>query len=313
MSRCNPSTKYKYLIVLTLVISSVILILTGCSENGPTEPPDGHSGDGNFYLRIIDVGQASSVLITSPDGFNLIYDLATGEAAETDIIPLMDSLGVDFVDMSIVSHYDGDHIGGADEFFSVIDLEGYCYDHGETYSSNNFLNYEASIGEKRRTINSGDTLLLGNEEVVVACMASNGNGTVVLQENDRSVGCIISYKQFDIWIGGDMNGSDEGERVNIEERIEDDCHIVECYVANHHGSRYSSSASFLEELQPDFCAISCGLDNPYGHPHSETLTRMHVWTSEIYRTDLSGTITVTVDETGSYSISTEDGRYYQTN
>ncbi len=295
--------------LILFITSLLVILLYGCTENGPVDPPDGHFGDGNFYVRIIDVGQASSALITSPDGYNLLYDFGLGTSAEDDVLPLLDSLGIDLLDLSIASHYDGDHIGGADEVFDLIDLNGYCYDHGGTYTSNNFLNYEGVIGTKRRTLFAGDTLLLGDEGVVIACIASDGNGTVVFQENDRSVGCIISYNDFDVWIGGDINGSDAGDRVNIEDRIAGDCRIVECYVANHHGSRYSSCETFLEALQPDFCAISCGLNNPYGHPHSETLSRMQAWTSEIYRTDLSGTITVTVEDDGSYSISTEDSRY----
>lgn len=295
--------------LILFITSLLVVFLCGCTENNSVDPPDGHFGNGNFYVRIIDVGQASSALITSPDGYNLLYDFGLGSSAEDGILPLLDSLGIDFLDLSIVSHYDGDHIGGADEIFSVIDLDGYCYDHGGTYVSNNFLNYEEVIGNKRRTIFAGDTLLLGDKGVVIACIASDGNGTVVYQENDRSVGCIISYNDFDVWIGGDLNGSDEGERVDVEGRIADMMPMVEFYVANHHGSRYSSSEVFLEAIQPDFCAISCGLNNPYGHPHPEVLARMEVWTSEIYRTDLSGTITVIVEDDGTFSISTEDSRY----
>jgi competence protein ComEC len=296
-------------ISLSLIFLVAILTFFACTDSGPVNPPDGHVGDGNFYLRIIDVGQASAALITTSDGYNLIYDFATGTTAYSKILPLMDSLGIDFIDMAIVSHFDGDHIGGADEIFGVIELRGFCYDHGGTFSTNNFLDYTSTIGQKRRSISYGDTLYLGNDGVYIACMASGGNGTYVIQENDKSVGCIITWGSFDFWIGGDINGSDEGERVNIEARIADNCRIVEGYVANHHGSGYSSSAIFLEALQPDFCAISCGLGNPYGHPHADALERMQAWTADIYRTDISGTITVIVGSDGSYSISTEAGGY----
>ncbi|MGC9315419.1 MAG: ComEC/Rec2 family competence protein [bacterium] len=304
----QTKTNFRIRILIALL---AFLLVNACTDSGPVDPPDWHIGDGNFYVRIIDVGQASSALITTPDGYHLIYDFATGTAATKDILPLLDSLGIDILDMAIVSHFDGDHISGSDEVLEVIDLAGYCYDHGGTYTTNNFLEYEEAVGDKRRTMNFGDTLYLGNDGVRIACMASGGNGTFVIQENDKSVGCIISWEGFDVWIGGDLNGSDEGERVDMEGRIADIMPMVEFYVANHHGSRYSSSETFLDALQPDFCAISCGYDNPYGHPHSETLARLAMWTSEIYRTDLSGTITVIVDDDGSYSISTEDGRYHE--
>lgn len=304
----QTKTNFRIRILFALL---ALLLVNACTDSGPVDPPDGHVGDGNMYVRIIDVGQASSALITTPDGYHLLYDFATGTAATSYILPLLDSLGIDFVDMAIASHFDGDHISGSDEVLDVIDLAGFCYDHGGTYTTNNFLEYEEAVGDKRRTMNFGDTLYLGNDGVRIACMASGGNGTFVIQENDKSVGCIISWEGFDVWIGGDINGSDEGERVDMEGRIADQMPMIEFYVANHHGSRYSSSETFLDALRPDFCAISCGYDNPYGHPHSEALARLAVWTSEIYRTDLSGTITVIVDDDGSYSISTEDGRYHE--
>jgi len=288
-----------------LIAIALLILGFGCSEDVPPPPPDDHTGDGYFYLRIIYVGQASAALITTPDGYNLLYDAGTGSGADDGIIPLLDSLETTFFDMMIMSHYDGDHIGGVDDVLEVVELDGYCFDHGGEHTTGNYTDYVNTIGDKRRTIAVGDTFWFGDEGVRIVCLASDGNGTYVYQENDRSVACIITYKGFDIWIGGDLNGSDEDDREDMESRIAPDVWPVEFYVADHHGSRYSSNETILAALMPDFCGISCGLDNPYGHPHEESLARMTEWTSEIYRTDLSGTITVRVSDDGSFIINTQ--------
>ena len=44
-------------------------------------------------------------------------------------------------------------------------------------------------------------------------------------------------------------------------------------------------------MQPQAVAISCGLNNDYGHPHARALQRLAG--AEIYRTDTMGTITFT--------------------
>ena len=67
---------------------------------------------------------------------------------------------------------------------------------------------------------------------------------------------------------------------------------VDVLVAGHHGSQTSTTAELLAQVQPEFALISVGRDNHYGHPGQETLDRLAQAGAAIYRTDLSGTVTV---------------------
>ena len=60
----------------------------------------------------------------------------------------------------------------------------------------------------------------------------------------------------------------------------------------HHGSRYSTSSSFLAETAPKFAVISVG-DNSYGHPTPETISALKADGTRIYSTQKNGTITLT--------------------
>ena len=62
--------------------------------------------------------------------------------------------------------------------------------------------------------------------------------------------------------------------------------------AGHHGSKYSTSEELLLETKPETAVISTGY-NTYGHPAPETLERLAAAGCDIYRTDWSGTVTVT--------------------
>ena len=67
-------------------------------------------------------------------------------------------------------------------------------------------------------------------------------------------------------------------------------------MVGHHGSATSTSKAFLDAVKPETAIISVGADNSYGHPRKEVLDRLTEAGAEIYRTDINGTITVTVRE-----------------
>jgi competence protein ComEC len=72
----------------------------------------------------------------------------------------------------------------------------------------------------------------------------------------------------------------------------------------HHGSSSSTSSLFLERVRPETAIIMVGKDNPYGHPHKETLDFLKGYGVTVYRTDLDGTIVIRSDGM-SYSVKTE--------
>jgi competence protein ComEC len=65
--------------------------------------------------------------------------------------------------------------------------------------------------------------------------------------------------------------------------------------AGHHGSKYSSSATFLKAVKPHIAVISVGAGNRFGHPAPETLARLAAVGATVYRTDQQGTIVVTTN------------------
>ena len=75
----------------------------------------------------------------------------------------------------------------------------------------------------------------------------------------------------------------------------------------HHGAKNGTSEEFLRLFSPRAAVISCGKDNSYGHPAEEVLDRLGQSGTEIYRTDLSGAVTVEMRD-GAVYMRTFDGK-----
>ena len=101
----------------------------------------------------------------------------------------------------------------------------------------------------------------------------NDNSNVIYTEID---GCKFMF-MGDAGIGKEK---DILEKYNISN--------VDVLKIGHHGSKTSSSETFINEMNPKYSVISVGKNNRYGHPNKEVLDNLEQ--SKIYRTDEDGSI-----------------------
>lgn len=108
-------------------------------------------------------------------------------------------------------------------------------------------------------------------------------------ENDYSIALKIRYGVIDYATAGDSDGeyaiSSFGYTYNNVEAILAPLYgQVDILRANHHGSQHSTSQFYVDTLNPDTSAISCG-NNTYGHPGQVVLDRL-LGTGDVYLTNL---------------------------
>jgi competence protein ComEC len=72
----------------------------------------------------------------------------------------------------------------------------------------------------------------------------------------------------------------------------------------HHGSRTSSTATFLETVKPRLALISAGINNLYHHPAPEVVERLQDQGARILRTDQTGEILIRFTPAGPLRIET---------
>ena len=109
------------------------------------------------------------------------------------------------------------------------------------------------------------------------------------EENEMSLCVLFDTEKCDILITGDRNAF--GERSLLRHA---DIPNVDVLIAGHHGSKYSTSNDLLDALAPETACISVG-SNRYGHPADETIRRLAEHGCAVYRTDMQGSIHLTLN------------------
>jgi competence protein ComEC len=80
-------------------------------------------------------------------------------------------------------------------------------------------------------------------------------------------------------------------------------------LAPHHGSRTSSSAEFVAQVNPDIVVVAAGYRNRFGHPKDDVLDRYRALGSRIYRTDLDGALLLELSASGAVTVQRYRAQY----
>lgn len=237
-------------------------------------------------IVVKNVGQGQCLLIRAPGGRTAIIDGGLNRAIGTNVfLFLRDSLGTRHLDYAFASHYHVDHMGG---LYTVLDsvmapsrdsLVHGCYDRGYTSPDTFYANYIQTVGDKRRTIALGQEFDLGGgatlQCVCVNSKVISGDSTVPppnYAENSYSIGLLVRYRDFKMIIGSDIGGG--AKYSDVESILAPSIGRVNVLYVNHHGSAHSSNEYWLRTLRPQASVISCGADNPWGHPAVACIDRL---------------------------------------
>ena len=227
------------------------------------------------YVIFNDVGQGDGTLIKLENGENILYD--TGK--ETfGISNIENNLNGDNIDYLILSHSDADHAGKADYFLQKYNIKDIFVNLLETFDIEK---------DNISTLGRGDYLSVGDK--IKLKVINPDKNKKYNDENESSVGIILSYNNFRFIMMADIGKETERYIVADGDLDELDDKIVILKVG-HHGSNTSSSEIFLKKVHPDYCVISVGKNNSYGHPSPEVMASLKKYCSNILRTDELGNI-----------------------
>ena len=261
-----------------LLIFSIIIIalLTGCDKNK------------DFCIHVIDVGQADSILITTPSNKNMLIDGGDEDSAKI-IKSYLKNKKVKNLDVVIATHPDSDHIGSLDYIIDNFDVEK-IYMPNQTTDSECYINLIDSCNKKNLKVNylsKDDSFNLDDSTNIYVLSPSY----ITDNNNSNSIVLNISYKNNNFLFTGDLEK--DGEAKFVEHYKKENFPSVELYKAAHHGSKTSSNDDFLNLINPSISVVSCSAGNPQytqkylnTFPTQEYINRIAKHTDQVYVTSL---------------------------
>ena len=253
---------------------------------------------GKLSVVMLSVGQGESTLITFPDGRRMLVDgggnarEGGADVGERLVAPALWRLGVRRIDVMVLTHPHPDHLQGlkyvaatfpVGEFWEAPTPAGIA-EHDELHR----ILFERQVPVRLVTAASPATVIGG---VRLEPLAPEPSPPEALSDdddlNDRSLVFRLVCGRFRMLFTGDIGADAEKRLALCPERVA--CTLLK---VPHHGSRYSSSASFLAAAAPKMALISAGYHNSFHLPAPATLAALERRRIAVYRTDLDGTIRV---------------------
>lgn len=279
--------------LLGALAAAGVLVLAACprpagerydppADLGAPDVPD-HPPQDEIVIHHFDVGQADATLVRGPDGTILID---AGHWQQDDVVPYVRGAGVDEIDVVILTHPHADHLGQLPDVLDSFEV-GEVWHSGYEHESATFeraldatLESDAGYREPR----AGDREVFG--ELVVEVLNPAGPP----EDVHDNLAVRIEYRDFRAIYTGDAEVEHEAAMVARHDDLGADL-----YQLGHHGSRTSSTAEFLEAMEPDVAIYSAAEDSQYDHPHDEVVERIEGMAIDLYGTPKSGTIVVSTD------------------
>ncbi|MBA4349516.1 MAG: hypothetical protein C0415_05970 [Thermodesulfovibrio sp.] len=259
----------------------------------------GHASELEVYF--INVGQGDSILIKTPNNKTILIDAGIHSAAEDGYNPFLylKSHNIKKLDAVFITHPHDDHYKG----FNYL-----CTKKGEKEFPVKTVYYSVTPGPeygkfqsclediiKRSDVNGqvsarGPPLEFG-DVVFTVIYPEEPISQPSKNKNLDSIVMKMTYKNVSFIFTGDADKE-------VEDLLQGDLQSTILKVG-HHGSRTSTSKTFLKKVDPEYAVISCnnkdGKGKTYGHPHDPALKALKTQKVKLYRTDLSGTIIIKSD------------------
>ncbi len=256
-----------------------------------------------MHVAFYDVGQGDAIFVQTYLGNQILIDGGPSDVVLQHVgqdMPFFDRT----IDLLILTHAHTDHVAGLVDVLKRYKIKKIVLPEVE-FHSGSYAEFLRLVDEKKIEkifARAGQRIYLDKATVFdiyyptgkIAGLTSIGSYQLESDDlNDTSIVGKLSFGKSKILLTGDAG-------VTIERQLLPQFDLdADLLKVGHHGSRFSTSKEFLDEVTPEYAVIQVGKNN-YGHPTEEAIGRIKGANTEIFRTDQDKTIKFTSDGTSLY-------------
>jgi len=249
-----------------------------------------------LILRFLDVGQGDSQLVELPEGGRVLIDGGPDKETSFQLDKVLPRTNR-YIDLVVLTHAEKDHLGGLGDVISRHQVGAFLWN-GEGAESELWSELTKVLSERNvPTIRLGEGDKITQGQSTIRIVSPDGESLGNSNKNEGSLVMILESQKIKTLYTGDIGIETENKLVNQNDLDADILKVA------HHGSRFSTSIGFLEEVSPAIAIIEVG-DNNYGHPHPTTLQKLEMTGVSTYRTDINGMVSLLI-QNGRIGVQTE--------
>lgn len=250
------------------------------------------TGDAAPTLDVVflDVGQGDAAVVRTPGGKTILVDAGPktrySDAGRSVVVPYLQRAGVERLDAVVVTHPDGDHLGGLPSVLRRLPT-GRVFHSGQEATSSLYAESRQvldSLSIPHRAVSAGDSILIDRAvHVHVLGPPRRPERAGLETENDASVVLRLTYGQTRMLFLGDVEARGEAW---LAKRYGSTLAST-VVTAAHHGSATSSTPELLRHVvrkDSTHAIISAGRRNAFGFPDPSVVRRWNQAGAAIHET-----------------------------
>lgn len=259
--------------------------------------------EGVLKVVFFDIGQGDAIFIETSQGHQILIDGGPGNKILEKLaenLPFWDKS----LDLVILTHPEKDHLGGLNYVLKRYKVENILWT-GVKKETKTFENWQENLEKEKKEEKAniiiaqrGQRIKAGNAEIFVLYPFQSLEEEFFKENtNDTSVVSKLLFFKNSFLFTGDITEKTEKQilKKEIDPLYQNFGLEAQVLKVAHHGSKTSSSKEFLKNVSPEIAVISCGRNNPYGHPHQKVLRNLEEFGISILNTWQEGDIEIMSD------------------
>ena len=269
-------------------------------------PPVARPAAGQFELVAADIGQGTAVLVRTRHHL-LLYDAGPQYSRDSDagvrvLLPLLRARGEHELHLLMLSHRDADHVGGAAALLAALPVRALS---SSLESGHALLAQAASKSVPHQPCQAGQHWQWDGVQFDVLHPQP---GDLALGESrslkPNALSCVLRVRAAaQAGVRGGAQAGAEPRSVLLTGDIEaaQEAALVAAHAGTtalrsqlllvpHHGSRTSSTAAFLDAVQPRLAVVQAAYRSRFGHPAPDVVARYEARGITLMRSDRCGAL-----------------------